>query len=856
MQVPTVIAQPVATEQQVRDFNIDESTLANAARQFTQQSGVQVSIAAEGASAVRVNGLSGRYSANEAFDRLVAGAGLSWHWEGSGRIVVSGMVVSSEESGRTIGAVRIQGADGTYAGGVPVDGFGRGAGANGSTDVSATENTGSLATPITSVATKRPQRFNEVPQTVSSISQTQIRQQEISDVAGALNSVPGITLQYGAGQSATFISRGFTVNNIVIDGGAAISYTGGNPAGGGVGRPFTPTPDLSQYDHVEVLKGSNALFGGAGEPGGTISLQRKRPLDHNQIVLAGHVGSWNDFRGDIDATGPLTESGHTRARFTLAYQNRDFYYDLANSQMIHTYAIFEQDIGPDTIVRAGGSYEWRKGTGVNYSGLPRLFDGRDLGVARSTNYSAPWAESDGVDDEQFAQLEQRFTDDWKLNLSGTRTDSRNSGFIPNFQGQGITPAGDNLSLAQIYVANIRTEQYAFDGNVVGQFKMFGLDQTLVFGTDYKRLNQKFDQFSTNPFTPFNAYDFDPNAVVQPGRLTEGNAASTILSDTRTSEWGIYGSLTLQPVEGLRLTGGGRFTDYKAETNGLSIRRIGSFVRRSETASSLEYEDVFVPFGSISYDIDKTLSVYASYADTFQPIGAFVTIDGDLLPPRRGRTIEGGVKYTDAEGTLTASASIFDIIQRNVALFASSGTNPIGACCYVSGAAVHNQGAELSVSGQIKPGWEVNAGYTYLKTDYNDVYRQFIEDNTLQTPITLTQQPEHQAKVWTSYTFQGALSGFQIVGGLRYESRRLTIGNRCSILTDETVCSGVEPFRFAQNAYAVADVGVAYLFDEGTEVRLNVTNLTDKRYYATTGSLTSGNFFGEPRKVILAFTATY
>ena len=52
-----------------------------------------------------------------------------------------------------------------------------------------------------------------------------------------------------------------------IDGGA-----GRNP------RATPGSPDLREYDRVEILRGSDALFSGNGSPGGTISPVRKRPL--------------------------------------------------------------------------------------------------------------------------------------------------------------------------------------------------------------------------------------------------------------------------------------------------------------------------------------------------------------------------------------------------------------------------------------------------------------------------------------------------------------------------------------------------------------------------------------------------
>ncbi len=71
----------------------------------------------------------------------------------------------------------------------------------------------------------------------------------------------------------TFYSRGFAINSIQIDGGAPLTT--------GIlgGQSFYPQIDISQYDHVELLRGAAGLFNGYGDPSGTVNLVRKKPLD-------------------------------------------------------------------------------------------------------------------------------------------------------------------------------------------------------------------------------------------------------------------------------------------------------------------------------------------------------------------------------------------------------------------------------------------------------------------------------------------------------------------------------------------------------------------------------------------------
>jgi outer membrane receptor for ferric coprogen and ferric-rhodotorulic acid len=79
--------------------------------------------------------------------------------------------------------------------------------------------------------------------------------------------------------------------------------------------------DLAMFDRVEVLRGPSGLYQGAGEPGGTINLVRKRAL--GTFGLSGELsaGSWDRYHSSVDVTGPLNGDGSLRGRFVTAYEH-------------------------------------------------------------------------------------------------------------------------------------------------------------------------------------------------------------------------------------------------------------------------------------------------------------------------------------------------------------------------------------------------------------------------------------------------------------------------------------------------------------------------------------------------------
>ncbi|KAG0731456.1 hypothetical protein G6F23_015290 [Rhizopus arrhizus] len=106
------------------------------------------------------------------------------------------------------------------------------------------------------------------------------------------------------------------------------------------------------FDHVELLRGAAGLFNGAGQPGGVINLVRKRPTREVQVSGSASAGAWAPYRGAADLSSPLNASGSVRGRVAAAYEDRKYFYDVANSQKQAYYGILEAALTPDTLCRA------------------------------------------------------------------------------------------------------------------------------------------------------------------------------------------------------------------------------------------------------------------------------------------------------------------------------------------------------------------------------------------------------------------------------------------------------------------------------------------------------------------------
>ncbi|MEJ0037924.1 MAG: TonB-dependent receptor [Gammaproteobacteria bacterium] len=183
-----------------------------------------------------------------------------------------------------------------------------------------------------------------------------------------------------------------------------------------------------------------------------------------------------------------------------------------------------------------------------------------------------------------------------------------------------------------------------------------------------------------------------------------------------------------------------------------------------------------------------------------------------------------------------------------------------ACCFVSdpNQIYLSKGVDAEIGGQLLPGWQISAGYTFSKNENKGLSFGAKEG----TPF-VSQQPEHLLKVWTTYALPGNAwrNGITFGAGVNAMSRAYYLGTSCVALNPPnaqgiSTCKTSVPYQFAQPASAVFSGRVDYKLNNTWAVALNVNNLTDKRYYQTTGGVDSGNWYGDPRNYMLTLRGSF
>ena len=133
----------------------------------------------------------------------------------------------------------------------------------------------------------------DIPQFVSSITKELIADKMAFRVKDVISGAAGVN-QYSGYDEYTI--RGFRAENARDINGLR-----------GYNTTYTNSM-LVNIERVEIIKGPTSTLYGNGDPGGTINLVTKKPLQQKESEINLFAGSWDHFRITGDNTGPLNKS--------------------------------------------------------------------------------------------------------------------------------------------------------------------------------------------------------------------------------------------------------------------------------------------------------------------------------------------------------------------------------------------------------------------------------------------------------------------------------------------------------------------------------------------------------------------
>jgi iron complex outermembrane recepter protein len=631
--------------------------------------------------------------------------------------------------------------------------------------------------PNSSTATGTDTPLRDIPLSIQVIPQEVIEDRNVTELGDALETAASVVSVGGRGTSVFgpgFLIRGFSVNDgIFRDGIATFSLA-----------PLS-TNDL---ERVEVLRGPASVLFGQGEPGGIINLVSKRPLSEPFYSASLTAGSFDTYRGDLDFSGPLNNSRTVRYRLNVSYENYGSFRDFVDGERFIVSPILTWDIGTNTSIDFFGQYISDRET-ID-EGIP-VINNEIADVPRDRFFGEDFGE---FEQEQF-RLGYRLTHEFSDNFS-----IRHSLQYLQYEPERYAPLFDSINAATgelsrlAYFAGGTYRRFFTNAEAIAEFNTGSVQHEVLFGVEYRHDSEEPEFQFSNLYTPINI--FDPVYTNDPYDIDP-----EFFRDDNIDTISVYLQDQVELLPNLNLLAGVR---YDSANQFRTTRNLG------EPREEFEQTDSeFSPRFGIVYQPIEPLSLYASYTTSFNPsFGASRNPDDSTFDPETGRQFEVGLK-ADLSEQLSLTFAAFDIRRQNV-----STPDPNNPNFSVQTGEVASRGIELTLGGEILPGWNITTAYTLLDAFVS-------EDNTDVVGNGLANVPDNQFSLWTTYEIQrGDLAGLGFGLGFLYLSDRP--GNLSN--------------TFSLPSFFRTDAALFYERDNW-RAQLNVENLFDIEYFSSSdGSL--------------------
>jgi iron complex outermembrane receptor protein len=659
------------------------------------------------------------------------------------------------------------------------------------------------------VGTKTATRPIDVPQSISTVTKELMEDRQALRLTDVVKNVAGVT-QYSHYDDLTI--RGF--RNGYESGFRLLN---GLRSGFSYGNSFTQAPLTVNLERVEVLKGPGAALYGDINPGGTVNMVTKKPLDVARQALTFSTGSFNTMRATADLTGPLNEQKNVLYRFNAGFEKSNTFRNVndTRSLMVAPTVTFL----PTDKTTINAELVFTHIDGYLDRGLP-IRGGELYALPRSFTLSQP---SDYFRTSTYylnASLNHKFTDWLSFNASYLDfTYNENLSEHRTLNSYADAPANTVMNLRYF---DRRAEEYT--KNLASYFVLNvatgPVQHKVVTGVDYIR-------FTTDPqSTMFEARQKLVNGVTSPLTFDLKKPLYEIQDPTNYIRRPLP-QFFVDYINSVYHTTGLYVQDQLAVTPRLDML-LG--VRYELFADERDYGDgsqnvrqrKLLPRAGLTYALRDNLNYFASYSAGFRPLKP----EYIRFPERYGRNtafdpetsyqLETGLKGEFFNKGLLGTVAVYQIVKRNQ-LVSTGALTADGAPVYRQNGQARSRGAELELVGNVLPNLSVNANYAFNHSEVLDA------DLAVENGQPLANAPKHSAGLWTKYTFvTPALRGLGVAVGGNYVGRRRTENQVQNTSTGEL-------YWAHWPSYTTLDAALFYTTGK-FNFHVNMSNLLDEYYF--------------------------
>ena len=622
-------------------------------------------------------------------------------------------------------------------------------------------------------ALRTPVPISDVPQTLSIVTDEEIRTQGFRELGDIVRYTPGVNTSQGEGHRDSIVFRGVrSTADFYVD---------------GLRDDVQYYRSLYNVEQVEILRGPNALLFGRGGTGGIINRVSKKAMVDDEF---GSFMMGTDTFGSLDIAADYNTALGSNSALRLNVHmdqlenHRDFYdgnrygfnptlrFELSESATLdlsYEHANHERFIDRGIPTMNGEPVEALKGI---------VFGDEELNT--TTLEADIWK----------ASLSKNFSDTFKGNLTFQKSEFAK--MYQNLYASGYDGSKNEVTLDGYYDPTERENMF-LNGNLVREVETGGITHTLLVGAEYvdtNNANLRYDSYWSTTQSDKETFkvgeaplDISSNNL---GVATTVDFATKLKSQTDSGikVESFYIQDQIDVTDNFKVLLGGRFDSFD-----ITVRDI-----KAGTSESRK-DDEFSPRAGLIFKPQENISLYISYSESFLPRSGEqfkkLSASSAKLDPDVFESTEVGVKW-DFTPDLSLTASYFDSEQIQAVTDSDTGEN-----AEIVGMTV--DGFELELKGQLTDNLYLALGLSNLdgKTSSGGLPREI---------------PEHSGSLYAIWQSSDD-AGYSV--GVTNQGKSAIANNKPSNVLPE---------------YTRVDVAAWRRLSESTMIQVNIENLTDELYF--------------------------
>ena len=647
-------------------------------------------------------------------------------------------------------------------------------------------------------ALKTPVAVLNVPQTVSIITDEDIRKQGFRQIGDIIRYTPGVNTSQGEGHRDSVVFRGIrSTADFFQD---------------GVRDDVQYYRSLYNVEQVEILRGPNALLFGRGGTGGALNRVSKK-------AVLGDIFGAVEFGVDDFGANDIALDYNTSSDDDLAFRlmihsdalenHRDFY----DGDRLGINPVIKIKLSDRTTIDL--SYEHADHERYIDRGIPtengkpvERFSKITFGDSRGDNLTTLEA------DIFRAIVSTNFSDTTKANL--TIVSSEFEKMYQNYFASGYS-AGASVVTVDGYNDPTERENTIISGNLINELEIGSTTHTLLFGAemiDTSNKNKRYDTYWATTMSDKETFNITRpmNFLVNSVGVATNNDFSEDLNRQTQSDikvTSIFFQDQIDVSDNLKLLIGGRHDSFD-----ITVKDI-----KNGSAQSREDKE-FSPRAGIIFKPRENVSLYYSYSESFLPRSGeqfkSLSASSAALDPDVFESSEIGAKV-EITDDLGFTIAYFDSEQvRAVRDSVSGETSEI--------VGLQVDGFELEVKGDINDKMSLVFGYSALdgKTSKGGEPREI---------------PDQMLSLFATYEVSDKF-GWAV--GITQQGESNIGNDKPGLVLPE---------------YTRVDLGAYYQIADDLSVQMNLENLTDELYFPHSHSTHQASV-GEPLNVRLSIRMTF